>query len=216
MTIPSHRSEVELIRKARRQDTAAIKALYDAYVQYLVAVCKSYIASDDDVKDVLQESFLKIFSSLDKFEWRGEGSLKSWMRRIVVNEALMFLRRNAKLATESLDKEFAPGGFGDVSGSGVAGGSGTSSGFGTSFDVAEETADGEPDVAGVPMQVLLGMIRELPEGYRTVFNLYVFEEKSHKEIAGVLGISENTSYSQFSRAKSLLARKIKDYKKKQA
>ena len=205
-----------MIRKARRQDTAAIKALYDAYVQYLVAVCKSYIASDDDVKDVLQESFLKIFSSLDKFEWRGEGSLKSWMRRIVVNEALMFLRRNAKLATESLDKEFAPGGFGDVSGSGVAGGSGTSSGFGTSFDVAEETADGEPDVAGVPMQVLLGMIRELPEGYRTVFNLYVFEEKSHKEIAGVLGISENTSYSQFSRAKSLLARKIKDYKKKQA
>lgn len=216
MTIPSHRSEVELIRKARRQDTAAIKALYDAYVQYLVAVCKSYIASDDDVKDVLQESFLKIFSSLDKFEWRGEGSLKSWMRRIVVNEALMFLRRNAKLATDSLDKEFAPGGFGDVSGSGVAGGFGTSSGFGTSFDVADEPADGDPDVAGVPMQVLLGMIRELPEGYRTVFNLYVFEEKSHKEIAGVLGISENTSYSQFSRAKSLLARKIKDYKKKQA
>lgn len=205
-----------MIRKARRQDTAAIKALYDAYVQYLVAVCKSYIASDDDVKDVLQESFLKIFSSLDKFEWRGEGSLKSWMRRIVVNEALMFLRRNAKLATESLDKEFAPGVFGDASGSGVAGGFGTSSGFGTSFDVAEETADGEPDVAGVPMQVLLGMIRELPEGYRTVFNLYVFEEKSHKEIAEILGIVENTSYSQFSRAKSLLARKIKEYKKKQA
>ena len=205
-----------MIRKARRQDTAAIKALYDAYVQYLVAVCKSYIASDDDVKDVLQESFLKIFSSLDKFEWRGEGSLKSWMRRIVVNEALMFLRRNAKLATESMDNEFVPGGFGDASGSGVAGGFGTSSGFGTSFDVADEPADGEPDVAGVPMQVLLGMIRELPEGYRMVFNLYVFEEKSHKEIAGVLGISENTSYSQFSRAKSLLARKIKEYKKKQA
>lgn len=205
-----------MIRKARRQDTAAIKALYDAYVQYLVAVCKSYIASDDDVKDVLQESFLKIFSSLDKFEWRGEGSLKSWMRRIVVNEALMFLRRNAKLATESLDKEFAPGVFGDASGSGVAGGFGTSSGFGTSFDVADEPADGEPDVAGVPMQVLLGMIRELPEGYRTVFNLYVFEEKSHKEIAEILGIVENTSYSQFSRAKSLLARKIKEYKKKQA
>ena len=205
-----------MIRKARRQDTAAIKALYDAYVQYLVAVCKSYIASDDDVKDVLQESFLKIFSSLDKFEWRGEGSLKSWMRRIVVNEALMFLRRNAKLATDSLDKEFAPGGFGDASGSGVAGGFGTSSGFGTSFDVADEPADGDPDVAGVPMQVLLGMIRELPEGYRTVFNLYVFEEKSHKEIAEILGIVENTSYSQFSRAKSLLARKIKEYKKKQA
>lgn len=204
MTFPSHRSELELIRKARRQDTAAIKALYDAYVQYLVAVCKSYIASDDDVKDVLQESFLKIFSSLDKFEWRGVGSLKPWMRRIVVNEALMFLRRRAKQATESLDEAL---GYGD--------GAGETHGAGTPLDVAAESEDDNPDVGAVPMSVLLGMIRDLPDGYRTVFNLYVFEEKSHREIAGLLGIGENTSYSQFSRAKSLLAKKIKEYKKKQ-
>ena len=210
MTFPSHRSELELIRKARRQDTAAIKALYDAYVQYLVAVCKSYIASDDDVKDVLQESFLKIFSSLDKFEWRGEGSLKAWMRRIVVNEALMFLRRRAKQATESLDEAL---GYGD--GAGETHGAGNAPGAGTPLDLAAESEDDNPDVGAVPMSVLLGMIRDLPDGYRTVFNLYVFEEKSHREIAGILGIGENTSYSQFSRAKSLLAKKIKEYKKKQ-
>ena len=204
MTFPSHRSELELIRKARRQDTVAIKALYDAYVQYLVAVCKSYIASDDDVKDVLQESFLKIFSSLDKFEWRGEGSLKPWMRRIVVNEALMFLRRTAKQVTESLDEAL---GYGN--------GAGETHGAGTPLDLADESEDDNPDVGAVPMSVLLGMIRDLPDGYRTVFNLYVFEEKSHREIAGILGIGENTSYSQFSRAKSLLAKKIKEYKKKQ-
>ena len=210
MTIPSHRSEVELIRKARRQDTAAIKALYDAYVQYLVAVCKSYIASDDDVKDVLQESFLKIFSSLDKFEWRGEGSLKPWMRRIVVNEALMFLRRRAKQTTESLDEAR---GYGVAAGE--THGAGNVPGAGTPLDLADESEDDNPDVGAVPMSVLLGMIRDLPDGYRTVFNLYVFEEKSHREIAGILGIGENTSYSQFSRAKSLLAKKIKEYKKKQ-
>jgi len=80
-------SEYELVKRARRQDSAAIKSLYDKYVQYLAAVCGSYISSEDDVKDVLQDGFLKIFSSLDKFEWRGEGSLKLWMRRVVVNEA---------------------------------------------------------------------------------------------------------------------------------
>lgn len=210
MTFPSHRSELELIRKARRQDTVAIKALYDAYVQYLVAVCKSYIASDDDVKDVLQESFLKIFSSLDKFEWRGEGSLKPWMRRIVVNEALMFLRRRSKQATESLDEAL---GYGN--GAGETHGARNVPGAGTPLDLAAESEDDNPDVGAVPMSVLLGMIRDLPDGYRTVFNLYVFEEKSHREIAAILGIGENTSYSQFSRAKSLLAKKIKEYKKKQ-
>ena len=210
MTFPSHRSELELIRKARRQDTVAIKALYDAYVQYLVAVCKSYIASDDDVKDVLQESFLKIFSSLDKFEWRGEGSLKPWMRRIVVNEALMFLRRRSKQATESLDEAL---GYGN--GAGETHGARNVPGAGSPLDLADESEDDNPDVGAVPMSVLLGMIRDLPDGYRTVFNLYVFEEKSHREIAGILGIGESTSYSQFSRAKSLLANKIKEYKKKQ-
>ena len=126
------------------------------------------------------------------------------MRRIVVNEALMFLRRRAKQATESLDEAL---GYGD--------GAGETHSAGTPLDLADESEDDNPDVGAVPMSVLLGMIRDLPDGYRTVFNLYVFEEKSHREIAGILGIGENTSYSQFSRAKSLLAKKIKEYKKKQ-
>ena len=150
-------SEYELVKRARRQDSAAIKSLYDKYVQYLAAVCGSYISSEDDVKDVLQDGFLKIFSSLDKFEWRGEGSLKLWR----------------------------PG-----------------------MDFPSED---EPEIDAVPMPELMKMIRSMPQGYRTVFSLYVFEQKSHKEIAELLGISENTSYSQFSRAKSLLARKIKEY-----
>ena len=82
--------EQELIKSSIRGDTDARRALYDRYVQYLSAVCSRYITGRDDVKDILQEAFIKIFRSLDGFEWRGEGSLKSWMTRIVVNECLKF------------------------------------------------------------------------------------------------------------------------------
>ena len=69
----------------------------------------------------------------------------------------------------------------------------------------------DPQIDDIPMSVLQKIIRGLPTGYRTVFNLYAFEGKTHKEIASALGISENTSYSQFSRAKSILAKQIKEY-----
>ena len=176
--------EADLVRRAKHKDTAAVRAIYDSYAQYLFAVCRRYTGDSESAADVLQDSFVKIFTSLDSFEWRGEGSLKSWMRRIVVNEALMFLRSRRR------DGEFL------------------------SSDGLPETAEeDEPDVDDIPMQELQRMICELPEGYRTVFNLYVFEKMSHREIAAALGISENTSYSQFSRARSLLARKINEFRK---
>lgn len=74
-------------------------------------------------------------------------------------------------------------------------------------DVAEE----EPDVSAVPAELIHRMIRELPQGYRMVFNLFVLEGKSHKEIASMLGIKEDSSASQFHRAKALLAKKLKEY-----
>lgn len=175
--------ERKLVALAREHDAASLKALYDAYVQYLAAVCRRYLSSEDDVKDVLQDSFVKIFSSLDRFEWRGEGSLRLWMRRIVVNEALMLLRRRSSEKTAPFSSQ----------------------------PEAPDLEDADPEVEQVPLEVLQDMIRSLPEGYRTVFNLHVFEQLPHREIAGLLGISENTSFSQFSRAKNLLARKIREY-----
>lgn len=74
-----------------------------------------------------------------------------------------------------------------------------------------DTAD-EPEVEGVPDDVINKLILSLPPGYRMVFNLYVFENKSHKEIARMLNIGESSSASQFSRAKALLAKRIKEYK----
>lgn len=175
-------SDGELVRLACRNDGAAVKAIYDRYVAYLAAVCARYLPDEDDRKDVLQESLVKIFMSLGKFTPRGEGSLKAWMIRITVNEALRFLKKNTSRNIIEYPGELP--------------------------DVADE-----PEVDGVPDDVVNGMILSLPPGYRMVFNLYVFEHKSHKEIAAILGIGESSSASQFSRAKALLSKWIREYKR---
>ncbi len=81
-----------------------------------------------------------------------------------------------------------------------------------SWDLPDMTDDQEPDFEDIPTSAILDMIRTLPVGYRTVFNLYVFEEKSHKEIAQILGIAENSSASQLHRAKRLLIKEIESYR----
>lgn len=176
--------EEELVRRAQRQDAASQKAIYEANVQYLAAVCRRYIKDEDEVKDILQDSFITIFSRIGRFEWRGPGSLKAWMKQILVNKALMSLRSRLRHLTVSLEDE------------------------------AGEVADEEvPDTDGIPLGKLQEMIRSLPDGYRTVFNLYAIEARSHKEIAAMLGISEGASFSQYSRAKSKLAKMIENYRK---
>ncbi len=161
-----------------------MRLLYDRYIGYLTAVCSRYVVDSAAVKDILQDAFVKVFSKLDGFEYRGEGSLKAWMSRIVVNDSLKNLRGAGRLkyVDELPDTE----GEGEI--------------------------EGMPDV---PVRELAEMIKSLPDGYRTVFNLFVFEKKSHREIAGLLGIKEDSSASQFFRARAMLAKKIKDYWKKQ-
>ena len=167
-----------MVRRVRGRDKTAMKMLYDRYAGYLTAVCGRYIQDDDEVKDILQEAFIKIFQRMDRFEYRGEGSLKAWMARIVVNDSLKTLRRKKGLPLTG---------------------------------PLPEIVDEEPDFDAVPLPVIHEMIRALPEGYRTVFNLFVFGDKSHKEIASLLGIKENSSASQLFHAKAILARRIKEY-----
>ncbi len=174
--------EKDLLEKIKHGDPSAMRMLYDRYVEYLSAVCARYIPDEDDRKDILQESFIKIFTSIQKFEMRKEGSLKAWLIRIVVNESLRFLKKSSEFDVVGRD--------------------------GMIPDTPEE-----PDVEEIPDDVINSMILSLPPGYRMVFNLYVFEEKSHKEIAAMLNIGVSSSASQFSRAKAQLARMIKEYKK---
>ena len=177
--------EEKLIRKASDGDTSAMRCLYDTHIRYLTAVCSRYIADDEDVREVLQESFTKILTSIGKFEYRGENSLRAWMTRIVVNEALGLLRRRSNGRMVELDD-------GDR-------------------DLPEEE-ESDDSLHDVPMPVIMNMIRRLPEGYRTVFNLYVFGDLSQNEIAKMLGIEPKSVSSQFARAKARLLKMIHDYK----
>lgn len=180
-------NEKDLLDGVLGGDNAAMRGLYDCYVGHLTAVATRYLPEEDDVKDVLQEGFIKIFTTLGNFSYRGEGSLKAWMTRIVVNEAIDFLGVR-KRSEQLYDRDFETGG-------------------------GRDEADNyeEPDIGNVPMNVIYEMIRHLPDGYRSVFNLYVFEEKSHKDIAKMLKIKESTSASQLHRAKAMLAQQIKEY-----
>jgi len=179
--------DIKVIERARNGDRNAVRQIYDRYSKYLAAVCSRYLSDQSDQKDVLQDGFVKIFSSLDKFDYRGEGSLKAWMRTVIVNECLKTLRRKRR-SVPIVFEDVVP-------------------------DVEEDDND-PPDVEDVPAEAILEMIKGLPDGYRTVLNLYALEGKSHKEIASLLGITENTSASQLHRARSILARKLRDYKEK--
>lgn len=174
-------SERELLEWVRSKDPAGQRCFYERYAGYLTAVCARYIGDRSQLKDVLQESFIQIFSHLDGFDFRGEGSVRAWVRRIVVNHALKALRGSGRLVFVD-----------DVP------------------DAPEEEPSALPNV---PAAVVQEMICALPDGYRTVFNLFVFEKKSHREIAELLGIKEDSSASQFFRARALLAKNIKQYMK---
>lgn len=183
---PEEIDERQLIERLRSGDAPSQRLFYERYVGYLTAVCSRYVVDRDAVKDVLQESFVRIFGHIGEFEYRGEGSVRAWVTRIVVNDSLKSLRGRGRLKyVDDLP------------------------------DTREEEEE-LPSLPQIPAAVLQQMIRELPDGYRAVFNLFVFEKKSHKEIAGLLGIKEDSSASQFFRARNTLARKIKAYVKEHA
>jgi len=97
-------TEAELIKKCQRDSRSAQEELYTRYADRLYRLAYRYIKSEPDAEDVLMLAFAKVFSNIRSFSYRGEGSLEGWMRRIVVNEALMWLRRKHNFnMTESLD-----------------------------------------------------------------------------------------------------------------
>lgn len=174
--------EATLVSGCVRGDNTSRRQLYELYAPQMMALCFRYLGDRDEAEDVLHDGFIRIFESIHSFQYRGIGSLKAWMSRIFINIALHQLKRQA--LREPL------------------------------YDETEDTEGAEvytEEVEVVPNDVLLGFISELPAGYRTVFNQYVFEEMSHKEIAQALGINESSSRSQLARAKALLASKVKTY-----
>lgn len=159
------------------------KYLYEHYSARLLAVCQRYLGDRAAAEDVLHDSFITIFDKLGKFDYRGEAALYGWMRSITVHKCLDVLKAGRR-GPVPLDE---------------------------GIGIPEEESPDAEGVRKIPPGELLRMIGELPEGYRTVFNLYFLDGWSHAEIARQLGIQEKSSSSQLFRARALLAKKIKNY-----
>lgn len=175
--------EQRLAELIRRGDNAAMRVFCSLYVSHLKAICTRYVTDSEDASDVLQETLISIVTHISDFHYLGQGSLKAWATRIAVNESLNYIRRNRRQEL-TLQEQYID-------------------------DIAEEEED--PPIEDIPPEVIQQMVRQLPTGYRTVFNLYVFEDKSHQEIAQLLGTSVKTSISQLHKAKNLLAQMIQTY-----
>ena len=174
----TEQNEFEWSKACANGDRAACKALYDQHKAMLFGVCLRYAYHRAEAEDLLQEGFVKIFRDLH--QWRGEGPLGAWLRRVVLNVALAHLRKSLSNSTLKTEE------------------------FQTWHEGQQAPAElWEPNATGV-----VKLMNELPTGYRIVLNLFVIEEYSHEEIAQELGISVGTSKSQLSRAKELLRKKM--------
>lgn len=180
--------EADLINKVIAREPDAVEALYDHYAPALLSVGLRYCGNLADAEDILHDSFLKIISNLGNFRQRKNGSLAAWMKRIMVNTALNFLR-DRKKTNHFSDLETIEAVIGEE---------------------VQDSYDTDDLYRNLTQDQIMKIICELPLGYRTVFNLYVMEEFSHKEIAGMLQCSENTSKSQLSKARAMLRKKIRN------
>jgi len=176
--------EQKLIEGCRAGDDAARAMLYKLYSKQLLAVCFRYTGQMDEALDVLHDGFIKIFTH---FNFRGECALGTWLTRVIISESVNYLRskhRFGKLLDDENEVE---------------------------LDVLEDEEEIVSKGSHLTEQELLQLVAELPEGCRTVFNLFVIDGKSHREIAEMLHIKEHSSTSQFHRARKILKEKIKAY-----
>lgn len=167
----THRDIVEKCKQGNRQ---AQFELYKLYSKAMYNVCLRMVKNELDAEDILQNSFVDIFTKLDTFQY--QSSIGAWIKRVVLNNCINFLKRN-RVHFEELDERFA------------------------NMEEEERSNDEE---AGLTVERINRALFELPDGYRVVFSLYMLEGYDHKEIAEILNITEATSKSQYSRAKSKL------------
>lgn len=175
-------SEVEkiqgIIRGCLKSDQQAQKALHDLCADKVMSTCKRYSNQQEELREMYQESFLRIFKYLHSFDIQ-KGDLLGWVYSLTRNCVFQFLSER-KLYVESLEDQ--------------------------SIDFVDGNAIAEDHFSE---KEILDLISQMPEGYRTILNLFVFEELSHQEISKLLGISESTSRSQLTRARNFLQNKLK-------
>ena len=162
-----------LVKDCLKEKPAAQRQLYEHFAPPMLGICYRYTKSIADAEDVLQEGFVKVFKSLHQYKFEGE--LGGWIRRIMVTTAINYLKKNTRYQSELLftEEKLHP----------------------VSYD--------NPDVR-MDAKELAKLIRQLPTGYQTIFNMHAVEGYTHVEIVQMLGIHEGTSRSQYDRARALL------------
>lgn len=177
--------ESQLITACKKQNRSAQKELYELYAPKMMAICVRYCADRDTANDLLHDGFVKVFTHIEKFE--GKGSFEGWMRRIFVNICVENYRKEKQKYTifdATADVE--------------------------TLEIEKESDEDGFQIKNISREEVLQLIKELPDGYRTVFNLIIFENMSHKDISMMLGITENASRSQYYRAKVSLQNKVQE------
>ena len=156
-----------------KNNAASQEALYNRFSPRMLGVCYRFARNREDAEDMLQEGFIKVFTQIHQY--RNEGALEGWIRRIIVHTCINIIKKNKKFS-DSVDIAYANG-----------------------IHIKEELI---PSI--LQAKQVVECIRLLPVGYRTVLNLYAIEGFSHKEIADLLDIEESTSRSQYTRSKAML------------
>jgi RNA polymerase sigma factor (sigma-70 family) len=167
----------ELIKEAKQGSAAAGKCLFDLLSDRMFLLCRRYVKSPENAEEIMLDGFCKFFKGLPAFTWEGNAALHAWLKRIMINECLMFLRRKNVFSMV------------------------------TELSAEEMTLD-EDALDKLSAEEIFRLIAQLPVGYRTVFNLYAVEGMRHAEIAALLNISEGTSKSQLSKARTLLQKML--------
>ena len=169
----------DTIKRCRKGDRKAQRALYGQFRSIWFTICLRYLREEQDAMDALQNGLVKIYSNLSSFDEQ-KGNFRNWSCRIVVNECLMLLRKNKADVFVS-----------------------------TGTIVDNSHAAPASALSEIGAREIVGLIQNLPDGYRTVFNLYAIEGYSHKEIADQLNITEGTSKSQLFKARQILQQHVK-------
>ena len=170
----------KLVKDCLKNNPAAQRQLYDLFADTMLGICYRYTKSRNDAEEVLQQGFIKVFSNLHQY--KSEGELGGWIRRIMVNTAINYLKRKPRYQLDL--------------------------GFEDSY--LHPVVNAEPDI-NLNVKDLLNLIRQLPPGYQTIFNMHAVEGYSHVEIGKMLGINEGTSRSQYARARALLINWLEKY-----
>lgn len=172
----------ELLEQFKSGNRTAFDTVYNAYSRGMYAICLRYTRCDDDAQDVLQETFIRVYNNCKQYDVTKP--FGAWIKTITVNSALTYIKQNYRFELHDEDHI---------------------------FDEQQEFQLEEENEQRMKQQ-LMQLLQQLPDGYRTVFNLFVIDNLTHKEIAAHLGITESTSKTQYFKAKRMLQQLLQNEK----